>query len=85
MVFTSVSKGTFPGQSEGAGDNNRMRNIATKLGDFDGVARARRAHYLTQHPRECAPHSCTVRQYRYGYGYGYGYEYGNFLRAVRCV
>jgi len=32
---------------------------------------------------DCALHSCTVRQY--GYGYGYGYEYGNFLRAVRCV
>jgi len=51
-----VNKGTFPGQSEGAGSINMIRNIAIKLGDFDGVARAWRAHYHTQqHPGECAP------------------------------
>ena len=56
MVFTRMSKGTFPGQSEGAGSINIIRIIAIKLGDFDGVARAWRAHSLTQqHPGECAP------------------------------
>jgi len=55
VVFTSVSKGTFPGQSEGAGSINIIRNITIKLGDFDGVARAWRAHFLTQqHPGERA-------------------------------
>ena len=55
-------KGTFPGQSEGAGSIKIIRNIAIKLGDFDGVARERRAHFLTQlHPGECAPtHSLVL-------------------------
>jgi len=30
VVFTSVIKGTFPGQSEGAGRINIIRNIANK-------------------------------------------------------
>ena len=51
VVFSS--KGSFPGQSEGAGSINIIRNIAIKLGDFDGVARAHslshtwRAHSLS--------------------------------------
>ena len=55
VVFTSVIKGTFPGQSEGAGSINIIRNIARKLGDFDGVARARRAYFLTQHIQVSVP------------------------------
>ena len=55
MVFTSENKGTFPGQSEGAGSINIIRNIARKLGDFDGVARVRRAYFLTQHIQVSVP------------------------------
>jgi len=55
LVFTSESKGTFPGQSEGAGSINIIRNIAIKLGDFDGVARVRRAYFLTQHIQVSVP------------------------------
>ena len=70
MDLTSVNKGTFPGQSEGAGSINMIRNIAIKLGDFDGVARARRAHSLTQQLQgECAPtHSLLYNRDSYTLG-----------------
>jgi hypothetical protein len=55
VVFTSVIKGTFPGQSEGVGSINIIRNIAIKLGDFDGVARARRAHFRTHNIQVSVP------------------------------
>ena len=52
--FTNVRKGNFP-RGEGAGSINIVRIIDTKLGDFDGVARARRAHSLTQNTKVSVP------------------------------